>query len=196
MSAADAVAFEPMGTLDLKGKAEPVAAWRVTGLRPERSREEALGSLRAPLLGRAAELERLESALRAAGEARSAGNVVMVAPPGVGKSRLLAEFARRAEDAGAQVLRARVRADVLGPAEPVGQLLLAALAGGTRDSAPQALGRALAAAGADPGRADVVTAEVLDTLWPAANADPAAAPDRDARFGAWLEALDAMAAGS
>jgi tetratricopeptide (TPR) repeat protein len=201
LSAAEAVEFEPMGALSLKGKAEPVPAWRAVELRPERSREEALGALRAPLLGRAAMLERLEAALRDAGEQRAAKIEVMVAPPGVGKSRLLAEFANRAESAGALVLRARVRADVLGPAEPVSQLLLGALRGvgaATREAAPDALAAALAAAGASPGRIEVVASEVIDTLWP-----PAAAPsvhsarstaaDRDARLGAWLEALDALA---
>ena len=36
--------------------------------------------------------------------------IVIVAPPGVGKSRLLGEFAGRAEESGTPVLRARVRA--------------------------------------------------------------------------------------
>lgn len=195
LSAADAVEFEPVGTLELKGKAEPVPAWRVISLRTERSREEALGSLRAPLLGRADELARLEDLLNVVAKRREVGSEVIVAPPGVGKSRLLTEFANRAEQASAHVLRARVRADVLGPAEPVAQLLLSALRtldGASQEAAPDALRRALTAAGASPARAEVVTTEVLETLWPPVVA-AATPPDRDARFGAWLEALDALA---
>jgi class 3 adenylate cyclase/tetratricopeptide (TPR) repeat protein len=196
LSAADAVEFESIGALELKGKAEPVPAWRVQRLRPERSREEALGNLRAPLLGRADELARLESVLNRVAERREGGSEVIVAPPGVGKSRLLTEFESRAKEAGATVLRARVRADVLGPTEPVGQLLLAALRtldGASREAVPEALDRALNGAGASPGRAAVVTAEVIETLWPPPVVAGAVPPDRDARFGAWLEALDALA---
>jgi tetratricopeptide (TPR) repeat protein len=201
LSAGEAVEFESMGALTLKGKAEPVPAWRAVGLRPERSREGALGALRAPLLGRAAELQRLEAALADAGKQRDARIDVIVAPPGVGKSRLLTEFASRAESAGALVLRARVRADVLGPAEAVSHLLVGALRGvgaAAREAAPAALSTALAAAGVSPGRIEVVASEVIDTLWPPPDAPAvhpggATAADRDARFGAWLEALDALA---
>lgn len=201
LSAAEAVEFEPLGALSLKGKAEAVPAWRAVGLRPERSRERALGALRAPLLGRAAELERLESALRDAGTQRDARIEVILAPPGVGKSRLLAEFADRAETAAALVLRARVRADVLGPAEPVSNLLreaLRAAGAAAREAAADALAEALAATGASQGRIEVVTSEVVDTLWPplaapAVHSSSATPADRDARFLAWLEALDALA---
>ncbi len=195
LSAAEAVEFEPIGALELKGKAEPVPAWRVIGLRLERSREEALGALRAPLLGRSEDIARLEAALRTATEGHAAATEVIVAPPGVGKSRLLVEFASRAEASRAQVLRARVRADVLGPGEPVSQLLLAALRavdGASPEAAPAALRQALDATGVSPARAEVVTAEVLETIWPPP-VPPATTPDRDARFAAWLEALDALA---
>ena len=77
--------------------------------------------LRAPTLGRDRELARLERAV-----ANGAVGTVIVAPPGVGKSRLAAEFAATANARGALVLRARVRPDALGPYEVVAQLLAAA----------------------------------------------------------------------
>ena len=52
LAVGEAVELEPVGPLELKGKAEPVRAWRVVGFRAERSREAALGDLRAPMIGR------------------------------------------------------------------------------------------------------------------------------------------------
>ena len=57
---------------------------------------------------------------------------VVVAPPGVGKSRLLEEFALRClaerDTSGMRVWRARLRPDLLAPYEPVAQLFSSALA--------------------------------------------------------------------
>ena len=85
----DAVELGEPVPIELKGKAEVVRASAVIGFHPEPSRDAMLGALRAPLLGRAAELDRLE-ALRG-------GRITILAPPGVGKSRLVAEHAARAE---------------------------------------------------------------------------------------------------
>ncbi|QES04768.1 LuxR family transcriptional regulator [Streptomyces venezuelae] len=67
---------------------------------------------RAPLAGRAAELARLDALLRGRGTgAGGAGGPVAVdvtGEPGIGKTRLLTEFATRARRAGATVLRGRV----------------------------------------------------------------------------------------
>ncbi len=49
-------------SLELKGKAEPTNARLVIGLRAEPSREQAMGALRAPTLGRESELESLVAA--------------------------------------------------------------------------------------------------------------------------------------
>ncbi len=146
LSAADAVVFEPMGGLDLKGKAEPVPAWRVVGLRPERSREDALGALRAPLLGREGELGRLESAL---------GEVVDARGPGAKSSSRRLGSARAGSWPNSPVGRRRLVPRSFGPgfgpmcsgpAEPVSQLLVAALRsvdGASRETAPHALARRL-----------------------------------------------------
>ena len=52
-----------IGELTLKGKAEPVRAWEAIRPRPQPSREEALGALRAPMLGRDQELASLRDQL-------------------------------------------------------------------------------------------------------------------------------------
>ncbi|MDX2560613.1 AAA family ATPase [Streptomyces sp. TX20-6-3] len=68
---------------------------------------------RAPFVGRARELERLDVPLRRRAEGAGPVVVEVVGEPGIGKSRLLAEFAARARRHGATVLRGRA-----GPALP------------------------------------------------------------------------------
>src|SRR5688572_15992898 len=74
----EAIDLADVGGITLKGKAEPVRASRAVAVRPEPSRDAALGDLRAPILGRADELARLE--------AQGTGRMTIIAPPGVGKS--------------------------------------------------------------------------------------------------------------
>ena len=177
LAVGEAIELEPVGPLELKGKAEPVRAWHVVGFRPERSREAALGGLRAPMIGRGDELRRLRAGL---GTTRLE---LVVAPPGVGKSRLLTELAAELEGAGASVLRAQLRPDLLSPFEPVGQLVRAA---GLEDAAAR-----LRAAGLGEARAEVVLA-ALEAVVAPAGAALAEATERDQLFAAWLEGLDAL----
>ncbi|HEU4979174.1 MAG TPA: adenylate/guanylate cyclase domain-containing protein [Solirubrobacteraceae bacterium] len=89
----DAVRAEPAGSLDLKGKAAPVRAWRVLDVIPDApgwSRR-----LDAPLVGRDAELAQLEDAFARAAGGSGCRVVTLLGPAGVGKSRLTAEFVAR-----------------------------------------------------------------------------------------------------
>jgi class 3 adenylate cyclase len=174
LAVADAIELERLPPFELKGKAELVPAWRAVGVHAERSRERALGGLRAPTLGRDDEVAHLRSLLG------STARVTVVAPPGVGKTRLLDELAVVAT--GAAVLRARLRPDVLSPFEPVAQLV-----GGMRT--PTELVALARAAGATEARAAVV-AELLGGVG-SAEVHPAA--EREQLFAAWLEGLDAIA---
>jgi class 3 adenylate cyclase/tetratricopeptide (TPR) repeat protein len=86
----DAVTAEPIGPLQLKGKSQPVAAYRLlqvnggTGARHSG----------APLVGRRNQLQTLGEAFARVIAERSCGLVMMVGMAGVGKSRLTAEFLR------------------------------------------------------------------------------------------------------
>jgi hypothetical protein len=86
----DAVTVEPMAPLALKGKGDPVAGFRLLGVRPD-----AAGHARhldAPMVSRGRELGLLAGGLeRAVGERRGLLTVVL-GPAGVGKSRLVQEF--------------------------------------------------------------------------------------------------------
>jgi tetratricopeptide (TPR) repeat protein len=112
--------FRPFGALELKGLATPLAAaevvWHVA--------EHALplpGSLAGPetvgFVGRVDELERLWSAWK---HARSGENrlVFVSGEPGVGKTRLAAELARRAHAEGTTVLFGRCDEELAVPYQP------------------------------------------------------------------------------
>jgi class 3 adenylate cyclase/tetratricopeptide (TPR) repeat protein len=88
-----AVEVEPVPPLDLKGKAESVPAYRLLSVRSGAMLSRRLD---ASLVGREAELEQLRVRLRAAVSDGTARLVTLVAQAGVGKSRLVGEFAREA----------------------------------------------------------------------------------------------------
>ena len=78
--------FEPVGELTLKGKAEPVPAWRLLGERSRRPSRRDDDAAR-PLIGRDADLEAIDAVLEAL--SKGEGSVMtLLGEPGVGKSRL------------------------------------------------------------------------------------------------------------
>ena len=89
--------LEPLG---LKGKANPVAAYALTGTSGARSRRVTRYVL--PIVGRNAELDHPRERLDAAAAGR--GSIVGIsAEAGMGKSRLIAEFVRDARRRGVVV---------------------------------------------------------------------------------------------
>ena len=87
--------FESLPALALKGKSRPIGVYRLLGLRPPQRRAQGDG-IELAFSGRADELQRLLA--RAAGSAAGpCGALGIVADPGVGKSRLLAEFRAHAD---------------------------------------------------------------------------------------------------
>jgi len=172
-----AIVLGPAGELELKGKAAATKAWLAEAEEPEPSRERAMRGIRAPMLGRDAELAELLRLAEAS--PGTVGRAHIVASPGVGKTRLVDELADAFDGA---VLRARLRPDVLSPYDGVAQLLASALGGA------DARARLLELM-AGP-RGSVVADAVAGVLAPGERASYA---DRDAAFSAWLEALDVLA---
>ena len=95
----------PRGPLVLKGKANPIRAYEVTAWIGGQLRQSGVPNLRSPMVGRDVEFSRLSRALRAvrAGRGRVA---VLRGEPGIGKSRLVTELRRHANDPPMQWLEA------------------------------------------------------------------------------------------
>jgi class 3 adenylate cyclase/tetratricopeptide (TPR) repeat protein len=89
---------EAVGPLSLKGKAEPIPAYRLLGVSHRRAGlRESTPARTAAFVDRASELAILNNFLRQVENGR--GQVVgVVGEPGIGKSRLLAEFHRQLGD--------------------------------------------------------------------------------------------------
>ncbi len=91
----DSVEVEEVEPLALKGKSEPVPAYRLVGVKDTGDVEIRRG---APLVGRERELETLEAVFDEAVATSTARLATIVADAGVGKSRLTAEFLDRIAD--------------------------------------------------------------------------------------------------
>jgi class 3 adenylate cyclase/tetratricopeptide (TPR) repeat protein len=86
---------EALDAFTAKGKADPIRLWRVVG-----ERTGAADRPTAPLVGRRRELDLLRETVSRARDERCAQLVTVVAEPGIGKSRLIAELR---EDLGDEV---------------------------------------------------------------------------------------------
>ena len=101
--AREQIEVEFMSPLTLKGKAEPVPAYRLIRVTAQTEAAKGQGT---PFVGREAEMTRLSGGLNDAIESRHARLVAVVGDAGVGKSRLIREFATAAEDR-ARLVRGR-----------------------------------------------------------------------------------------
>jgi predicted ATPase/class 3 adenylate cyclase len=82
---------EDLGNLELKGKSDPVAAYRVIARKAAPGSTRGISGLTAPLVGRQLEKERLFKVLREVRQGR--GQIVnLIGDAGLGKSRLIAEL--------------------------------------------------------------------------------------------------------
>ena len=105
--AQDYARVEPVGPLILKGKAEPIPAYRLLGVSHRRSGlRESPSSGTAVFVDRESELAILNNFLRQVenGHGQAVG---LVGEPGIGKSRLLAEFRRQVADGRATWVEGR-----------------------------------------------------------------------------------------
>ncbi|HEX5794241.1 MAG TPA: adenylate/guanylate cyclase domain-containing protein, partial [Geminicoccaceae bacterium] len=82
------------GALEVKGLARPVLAWRLAGL------SEGLRAHGRPFVGRRAELAQFQGMLRACRESGAGQTIYLRGEAGIGKTRLVEEFRRQAEDQG------------------------------------------------------------------------------------------------
>jgi hypothetical protein len=86
----EAIRVEAVEPLALRGKAEPVPAWRLLEVFPDVP--AFTRPIRAPFVGREAELAELEDAFARATDEGACRLVSVLGPPGIGKSRLAREL--------------------------------------------------------------------------------------------------------
>ena len=91
-STIDVIDYEPLEALTVKGKTEPVAAWRA--LRARAPSSDRLRRHDVALIGRDTERARLESSVEQTLRDRSCRLVTIVGEPGMGKSRMIEELFR------------------------------------------------------------------------------------------------------
>jgi class 3 adenylate cyclase/tetratricopeptide (TPR) repeat protein len=94
----DAVRVEEVDPLELKGKAEPVAAFRLVGVLP--GVPAFTRRLDAPFVGRRSELADLCAAFDRSVDDRACEQVIVLGEPGIGKSRLVRELLNSVTERG------------------------------------------------------------------------------------------------
>jgi predicted ATPase/class 3 adenylate cyclase len=91
------IVYRDIDPVDAKGKSQPIAAWEAVEARA-RLGVDLGGAGRAELVGRDAELDLLVDALTRARRGKSTQLVTLVGVPGIGKSRLVYELGRHADE--------------------------------------------------------------------------------------------------
>jgi class 3 adenylate cyclase/tetratricopeptide (TPR) repeat protein len=102
-----AVSYEPVGELQLAGKKDAIRAWRVLKTSDQVGGARGVEGLSAPLTGRDEEVALLQDAARRTRAERKTVLFSVLGAPGVGKSRLIREFAAGLQGEGTRVLRGR-----------------------------------------------------------------------------------------
>lgn len=87
-----AVGFEQLGKHEVKGKAEPITAWRAVRVMTDRTQRGKSGGLEPVFVGREAELRLLKDALHATERTGRARLVSIIGEAGIGKTRLAWEL--------------------------------------------------------------------------------------------------------
>jgi class 3 adenylate cyclase len=98
------ISYSPSAAISAKGKADPVEAW--LALSADRDRGES-ASAAVPMVGRAGEMDLLRGIWERVASSATPHLVTVLAPPGVGKTRLSVEFARSVRESGGHVIRGR-----------------------------------------------------------------------------------------
>jgi class 3 adenylate cyclase/tetratricopeptide (TPR) repeat protein len=100
--------FEPRGPLAVKGKSAPIETWEAVGVRAAPVSARGLEGLRAPMVGREAEMAKLRARLSALRPGQPGAWVTLAGEAGLGKSRLVAELRKSVANAQSPVLPSEV----------------------------------------------------------------------------------------
>jgi class 3 adenylate cyclase/tetratricopeptide (TPR) repeat protein len=160
----DAVESTPMGEIEVKGFAEPVSIWRLDGLRGD-----VAGARHGPIVGRRAERRQFGALIEECLETGSGQTILARGEAGIGKTRLVEEFATLAESRGFARHKGLVLDFGVGKGQDAVRALvrsLLGLAGGGNKAARMAAADRAAAAGWLEADARVFLNDLLDLPQP------------------------------
>jgi class 3 adenylate cyclase len=106
---AAAIAYEPAGEHELKGKSEPLSLFRALRVTAVRGGARVASELEPPFVGRARELRLVKEHFHGSAEERKAHLVSVIGIAGIGKSRLAWEFEKYLDGVADEVLWHRGR---------------------------------------------------------------------------------------
>ena len=179
----------PLGPHPMRGFSHPVEVHRLLGLKPANTSEQFRNSALTVLHGRDAEFARLRQAFEEARQGRG-GAIGIVAPPGVGKSRLCFEFAEYCRSGAVPVVEARASPyDYSGPLQPFLEFLRAYFRILPKDDAETARNRISAKVEALGGSIEVEAPILAGMLGIADRKSPAPVLDPKARQARLFNAL-------
>jgi class 3 adenylate cyclase len=99
-----AIEYEPLEAVTAKGKADPLGAWRAVTATSATGERDLSAT---PFVGRSREVGLLDATWERVERERRPHLITVLGPPGVGKSRLSAEFEERVMSRGGRVVRGR-----------------------------------------------------------------------------------------
>jgi class 3 adenylate cyclase/tetratricopeptide (TPR) repeat protein len=191
----DQFELEPVGPLTIKGKAEPVPAWRVIGQKAAAEQRATGERHTAPLVGRSLEVGALTAVLDALADG-AGGVMTLVGEPGVGKSRLTDEARLAASARGIRWLEARCLSYGAGLTYWPYLDLLRRMAGINVEDAPQDAAERLREMLAELGRPELLPYLARPLGLPPSSHDPTAGLEPEAirrafhdAVAGWLRAL-------
>jgi len=186
------VEYEELEPATLKGKAEPVSAWRATALqlRPIEPTH------RAPFIGREQDLALLTQTFARTLREKSVQLVTVAGEAGVGKSRLVAELRRNLSVSGDDVMWRRGRCISYGEGVTFWALgeIVKSHAGILESDNPEEVAEKLEAAVADVVDDGDERSWFVARLGVLVGAEGVQAADREESFTAWRRFLEAIAA--
>jgi class 3 adenylate cyclase/tetratricopeptide (TPR) repeat protein len=190
----DIFEYEAMDPITVKGKAQPLSIWRVV------SAHGPLGvaldrDYSTPFVGRRSELALLERAFRRATHHSATELVTVVAEPGAGKSRLIAEFKAELEARGEPVAWHRGKSLPYGEGVTFWALgeIVKGHAGILESDGPDERGSKLDSA------LEPIVSDSAERAWlharlaPLVGIESTLTVDRDEAFAAWTRFLEALA---
>ncbi|MFQ5859147.1 MAG: tetratricopeptide repeat protein, partial [Anaerolineae bacterium] len=132
---------ETLDPIQVKGKADPVRVFRLLGLKAAPGVGRGIEGLHSPLIGRDAELQKLQTAIRALQEGEGS-RVAVIGEAGLGKSRLVAE-ARQSLAPGATWVEGRCLSYTADMSYWMARDVLYGLLGVSADTPPAEVGTTL-----------------------------------------------------